>query len=91
MSTLGKSHELKLFYILLIMVSNVLWGVCYAQLLQSCLTLCDLVDSSPLYPWDSPGKNAGVDCHAFLHGILLTQGSNLDIVRLLHCRWILYC
>ena len=25
---------------------------------------------------DSPGKNTGVGCHAFLQGILLTQGSN---------------
>ena len=26
----------------------------------------------PGCPWDSPGKNIGVDCHAFLQGILLT-------------------
>ena len=25
---------------------------------------------------DSPGKNSGVGCHALLHGIFLTQGSN---------------
>ena len=37
-----------------------------------------------LCPWDSPG----VDCHALLQGIFLTQGLNL---RLMHCRWILYC
>ena len=31
------------------------------------LTLCDPVDySSPGYPWDSPGKNTEVACHAFL-------------------------
>ena len=29
-----------------------------------------------LCPWDFPGKSAGVDCHALLQGILLTQGSN---------------
>ena len=37
-----------------------------AKLLQSCLTLCDPIDSSPLgspSPWDSPGKNTGVGCH----------------------------
>ena len=34
-------------------------------------------------PWDSPGKNTGVDCHFLLQGIFLTQGSNLG---LLHCR-----
>ena len=29
-----------------------------------------------LCPWNSPGKNTGVGCHALLQGILLTQGSN---------------
>ena len=29
-----------------------------------------------LCPLDSPGKNAGVGCHALLQGIFLTQGSN---------------
>ena len=29
-----------------------------------------------LCPWDSPGKNTGVGCHALLQGIFLTQGSN---------------
>ena len=29
-----------------------------------------------LCPWDSPGKNNGVDSHSLLQGILLTQGSN---------------
>ena len=36
-----------------------------------------------LHPWDSPGKNPGVGCHALLQGIFLTQGWNLG---LLHCR-----
>ena len=40
-----------------------------------------------LCPWDSPGKNPGVDNHSLLQGIFPTQESNL---RLLHCRWILY-
>ena len=26
-------------------------------------------------PWDSPGKNTGVGCHALLQGIFPTQGS----------------
>ena len=38
----------------------------------------------------SPGKNTGVGCHALLQGIFLTQGSNLWLLRLLHCRQILY-
>ena len=40
-----------------------------------------------LYPWDSPGKNTRVGCHALLQGIFLTQGSNAG---LLHCRHIIY-
>ena len=57
---------------------------------QSCSTFCDPMDCSPpdssVYG-DSPGKNTGVDCHSFLQGIFLTQGSNLG---LLHRRQILY-
>ena len=30
-----------------------------------------------LCPWNSPGKNTGVGCHALLQGIFLSQGSNL--------------
>ena len=37
-----------------------------------------------LCPWDSPGKNPGVGCHALLQGIFPTQGSNLHLLRLLH-------
>ena len=40
-----------------------------------------------LRPWDSPGKNTGVDCHSLLQRIFLTHGRNLG---LLHCRQILY-
>ncbi|XP_061239885.1 microtubule-associated protein 9 isoform X5 [Bos javanicus] len=39
-----------------------------------------------LCPWDSPGKDAGVGCHALLHGIFMTQGSNPCRFHLLHCR-----
>ena len=34
-----------------------------------------------LCPWDYPGMNIGVDCHALLQRIFLTQGLN---PRLLH-------
>ncbi|XP_059732671.1 small nuclear ribonucleoprotein Sm D2 isoform X3 [Bos indicus] len=34
--------------------------------------------------WDSPDKNTGMGCHAVLQGILLTQGSNSHLLRLLH-------
>ena len=43
-----------------------------------------------LCPWNSSGKNTGVGCHFLLHGIFLTQGSNLHVLCLLHCRQILY-
>ena len=32
-----------------------------------------------LCPWDSPGKNTGVGCHALLQGIFPTQASNLGL------------
>ena len=50
------------------------------QSLQSCPTLCNPRDCSlpgSSCPWDSPGKNNGVGCHALLQGIFHTQGSNL--------------
>ena len=39
--------------------------------------------------WDSPGKNAGVGCHALLQGIFLTQRSSLHLLWL-HCQQIIY-
>ena len=41
-----------------------------------------------LSPGDSPGKNAGVGCHALLQRIFPTQGPSPGRP---HCRWILYC
>ena len=35
-------------------------------------------------PWDFPGKNTGVSCHALLQGIFPIQGSNLHLLSLLH-------
>ena len=37
-------------------------------------------------PWDSPGKNTAVGCHALLQGIFLTQGSNPHLLCLLRGR-----
>ena len=56
---------------------------------QSCPTLCDPMDCSPpgFCPWNSPGKNTGVDCHPLLQRKFPTQGLNPG---LLHCRQILY-
>ena len=35
-----------------------------------------------LCPWNSPGKNTGVGCHAFLQRIFPTLGSNLSLLWL---------
>ena len=37
-----------------------------------------------LCPWDSPGKNTGVGCHALLQGIFPTQGLKPGLLRFLH-------
>ena len=65
------------------------WGKDMCSVIQSCPTVCDPMDCSPLgsCPWNFPGKNTGVGCHFLLQRIFLTQGSNR---RLLHCRQILY-
>ena len=52
--------------------------------LQLCVQLCDPMDGSPTGSsvlGDSPGKNAGVGCHALLQGIFPTQGLN-------HISWV---
>ena len=50
------------------------------------LQLYGLQPTRLLCPWDSPGKNTGVGCHALLQGIFLTQGSNPCLLSLLHCQ-----
>ena len=59
----------------------------HAKSLQSCPTLCDPTDCG--WPGssvrrDSPGKNTGVGCHAFLQRIFPTQGLNPSLLHLLH-------
>ena len=59
---------------------------------QSCLTLGDPMDYNP------PGSSvhgvfqsrSGATCHFLLQGIFLTQGLNLSLLHLLHCRRVLY-
>ena len=58
-----------------------------AKLLHSYLTLWNPMDSSParlLCPWDSPGKNTGMGCHAFVQGYLPDTGIKLVTLCLLH-------
>ena len=74
---------------------NVSFGVhfpvpCCAQLL-SCVQLFatpwTVAHQVPLSIGESPGKNTGVGCYAFLQGIFPLRGSNPG---LLHCRQSLY-
>ena len=54
---------------------------------QLCPTLGDPMvcsSSGSSVHGDSPGKNAGVGCHALLQGIFLTQGLKLHLLCLLH-------
>ena len=44
---------------------------------------------SPLF-MEYSTKNAGVGCHFLLQVIFRTQGLNLHLLCLLHCRWIHY-
>ena len=42
-----------------------------------------LSPASLLYPWDFPGKKAGVGCHFLIQAIFPTQGSNSHLLYLL--------
>ena len=44
------------------------------------MTPWTVVCQAPL-PWDSPGKNIGVGCHALLQGIFSTLRSNLGLLH----------
>ena len=44
-----------------------------------------------LCPWDSPGKNTGMGCHALLQGTFPTQESNPpSVMSTCLGRWVLY-
>ena len=58
-----------------------------ASVVSSSLRPHELEPANLLCPWDSPGKNTGMGCHALQQGIFPTQGSNPSP---LHCRCILY-
>ena len=51
-----------------------------AKLLQSCPTLCNPTDGQSTrlpHPWDSPGKNTGVDCHFLLQRMKVKSKSEV--------------
>ena len=52
---------------------------------QLCVTL-RAVACGLRCPWNSPGQNTGVGCHALLQGIFSTQGSNPHFLCLPHCQ-----
>ena len=55
-----------------------------------CATPWTLQPIRLLCPWDSPGKNTGMGCHALLQGIFLTQGLNPRLYVSCVGRWVLY-
>ena len=54
-----------------------------ASVMSDSLRPLGLKPTRLLCPWDFPGKNTGLGCHALPQGIFPTQGLNS------HCRWIL--
>ena len=58
-----------------------------SEVTQSCLTLCNPMDTRLLCPWDFLGKSTGVGCHFLSPGNFLTQRSNPGLP---HCRQTLY-
>ena len=64
-----------------------LCAVASRSVISDSLQPCGLQPTRLLCPWDSPGKNTGVGCHALLQGIFPTQGSNPGLP---YCRRVLY-
>ena len=63
------------------------WFVAYKTKFFIVVSDCATLWAEParrLCPWDSPGKNTGVECHFLLQGIFPTQGLNPHLLCLLH-------
>ena len=74
------------FVVTPLICSPSLYVVC-TKSLQSCPTLCDLMECSPpgcSVHRDSPDKNTGLGCHALFQGIFQTQGGNPHLLNFLH-------
>ena len=61
------------------------WALCVcacsvASVVSNSLQAYGLWPARFLCPWNSPGKNIGVGCHALLQGIFPTQRSNLCLL-----------
>ena len=68
---------------------QILLSLCVCSVVSDSLRLYGLYPTKLLCPWDSSGKNTGGGCHALLQGLFLTQGLNLNLLRILLCRQIL--
>ena len=60
--------------------------ICLSYVLCNSLQLYGLQPARLFSPWDSPGKNTGLGCHALLQEIFLIQESKLHLLCLLHWR-----
>ena len=66
------------------------WGIPQTEEPGRCSIVSDSLLPHGLYParllcpWDSPGKNTRVGCHALLQGNYLALGLNLCLLCLLH-------
>ena len=76
--------------ILEILIMCQVFSVCSVAQLCPTLQPHSLKPARLFCPWDFPGKNIRVGCCFLLQGIFPTQGSNLHLLCLLHCRQILY-
>ena len=65
-------------------ISTICQALCEASVMSTCLQHYGLLPCRIFCPWDSPGKNTGVGCHALLQRIFLTQGLNPCLLCLLH-------
>ena len=79
-----------LFYCLIVLVTRFHRAEVLGKYMHACLVASVMSDSLwPHGPWptrllllrDSPGKNTGVDCHALLQGIFLTQILNSHLLH----------
>ena len=66
------------------------WNQCMCIIVSNSLRPHALWPTGILCPWESSSKNKGVGCYFLPQGIFPTQGSNLSLLCLLHCRQILY-
>ena len=92
----SNNHKSDLFSIVCfvgnIMTYNTM-GVCVLSRIshvQLFVTPWTVESVRPLRPWNSPGKNIGVGCHALLQDIFQTQRSNLSLLNILLDRRVLY-